>query len=249
LPRASVWKLASPRDALFRVAPYITARDLQVFAEVAGAVLGATDPRYDLPSDERWYAPVTGQMPDHSEYLGSGLSETMMALAIFGGKAGLAEAPATAASIVRALLDGADARRWWSAHRHLELFAEAAPEAFLDAVEASLAQNDPAILALFTDDKTPVTGGIYYADLLWGLERQGWSSNYLSRVASNLSDDREQQYFADGITEDLTADLSRLANMFVAPARHHPTPAQHPALPRHRTRLPRCSCRTASPSA
>jgi TolB-like protein len=34
---------------------------------------------------------------------------------------------------------------------------------------------------------------------------------------TNLSDDREQQYFADGITEDLTTDLSRLANMFVIP--------------------------------
>jgi TolB-like protein/cytochrome c-type biogenesis protein CcmH/NrfG len=32
---------------------------------------------------------------------------------------------------------------------------------------------------------------------------------------TNLSDDRAQQYFADGITEDLTTDLSRLANMFV----------------------------------
>jgi TolB-like protein len=32
---------------------------------------------------------------------------------------------------------------------------------------------------------------------------------------TNLSDDREQQYFADGITEDLTTDLSRIANMFV----------------------------------
>jgi TolB-like protein/Flp pilus assembly protein TadD len=32
---------------------------------------------------------------------------------------------------------------------------------------------------------------------------------------TNLSDDREQQYFADGITEDLTTDLSRVANMFV----------------------------------
>ena len=32
---------------------------------------------------------------------------------------------------------------------------------------------------------------------------------------ANLSDDREQQYFADGITEDLTTDLSRLAGMFV----------------------------------
>src|SRR6202022_1552111 len=32
---------------------------------------------------------------------------------------------------------------------------------------------------------------------------------------SNLSDDREQQYFADGITEDLTTDLSRIEDMFV----------------------------------
>jgi TolB-like protein len=32
---------------------------------------------------------------------------------------------------------------------------------------------------------------------------------------ANLSNDQEQQYFADGITEDLTTDLSRIADMFV----------------------------------
>jgi TolB-like protein len=32
---------------------------------------------------------------------------------------------------------------------------------------------------------------------------------------ANLSDDREQQYFADGITDDLTTDMSRIAGMFV----------------------------------
>jgi adenylate cyclase len=32
---------------------------------------------------------------------------------------------------------------------------------------------------------------------------------------ANLSNDPEQQYFADGITEDVTTDLSRLADMFV----------------------------------
>jgi TolB-like protein len=32
---------------------------------------------------------------------------------------------------------------------------------------------------------------------------------------ANLSDDREQQYFADGITDDLTTDLSRIPHMFV----------------------------------
>jgi DNA-binding winged helix-turn-helix (wHTH) protein len=32
---------------------------------------------------------------------------------------------------------------------------------------------------------------------------------------ANLSDDREQQFFADGITDDLTTDLSRIADSFV----------------------------------
>src|SRR5262249_26082447 len=32
---------------------------------------------------------------------------------------------------------------------------------------------------------------------------------------TNLSNDPDQQYFADGITEDLTTDLSRVAGMFV----------------------------------
>jgi TolB-like protein/Flp pilus assembly protein TadD len=32
---------------------------------------------------------------------------------------------------------------------------------------------------------------------------------------ANLSDDREQQYFADGVTDDLTTELSRLPDLFV----------------------------------
>jgi len=32
---------------------------------------------------------------------------------------------------------------------------------------------------------------------------------------ANLSSDPDQQYFADGITEDLTTDLSQIADMFV----------------------------------
>src|SRR5205823_5771075 len=32
---------------------------------------------------------------------------------------------------------------------------------------------------------------------------------------TNLSEDREQQYFADGLTDDLTTDLSRIAGLFV----------------------------------
>jgi TolB-like protein len=32
---------------------------------------------------------------------------------------------------------------------------------------------------------------------------------------ANLSDDREQEYFADRITEDVTIDLSRITDLFM----------------------------------
>ena len=32
---------------------------------------------------------------------------------------------------------------------------------------------------------------------------------------ANLSNDSDQGYFADGITDDLTTDLSRIAGMFI----------------------------------
>ena len=41
------------------------------------------------------------------------------------------------------------------------------------------------------------------------------ASRYAARPFANLSSDTEQQYFADGITGDLTADLSRLPDMIV----------------------------------
>ena len=34
---------------------------------------------------------------------------------------------------------------------------------------------------------------------------------------ANLGNDPDQQYFADGITEDLTTDLSRIPDMLVTP--------------------------------
>ncbi|HWN77395.1 MAG TPA: hypothetical protein VNN81_05845, partial [Bradyrhizobium sp.] len=43
----------------------------------------------------------------------------------------------TITSIVHTLLDGADARRWWSVHRQLDLFAEAAPDVFLSGAAAT----------------------------------------------------------------------------------------------------------------
>ena len=183
----SVWKIASPRDALFRLAPYLTPQALEAYANVAVDVLGRPDPRFDMPKDQRWYAPIHGQMPEHSEFLRAGLSETLMALAIFGNQAGIADAAQRAAAIVSKLLTDADARRWWSVSRLLDLLAEAAPETFLSAVAASLDLNDPPVMVLFVEDETPLASGANHSHLLWALETLARSPKYISRAAHLLA--------------------------------------------------------------
>src|SRR5215831_7597053 len=57
-----------------------------------------------------------------------------------------------------------------------------------------------------------------------GALRAGSSVPRLSIVVlpfTSWGDDREQQHVADGITEDLTTDLSRLADMTVISRKHH----------------------------
>ncbi len=87
--------------------------------------------------------------------------------------------------------------------------------------DASARPHDRARLAIFA--------GVIGALLLVALAIAGWKGQLpwllrapqaprLSIVVlpfANLSNDSRQQYFADGITEDLTTDLSRLADMLV----------------------------------
>jgi adenylate cyclase len=58
---------------------------------------------------------------------------------------------------------------------------------------------------------SPVTGDREFESV--SLQRGGLSIVVLP--FTNLSNDPDQQYFADGITEDLTTDLSRITHSFV----------------------------------
>ena len=183
----SAWKVASPRDAWFRLAQHITPMDLNQFASVAADVLGSPDPRFDMESGERWLASIRGKQPEHSGFLRTGLSETLVLLAVFGQQAAcVADADARAETIVRGLIDGADSQRWWSISPQLQVLAEAAPDVFLEALDESLGHGDPPIMALFAEDAGPF-GGAHHTELLWSLEILAWSPRHIARVAQLLA--------------------------------------------------------------
>jgi hypothetical protein len=183
----STWKIASPRDAWFRLAGLIVRSDLERFAVVAQSVLGAPDPRFEVDPDERWLAGIRGQLPKHSPWLLSGLTETLLLLSMYGDRVqSVPDAAQFANKVVSGLLTDADDRRWWSLSHEVRTLAEAAPETFLDAVEESLARADRPIVALFQEDGG-LLGAAHHTDLLWALEILAWSPQYVSRVSQILA--------------------------------------------------------------
>ena len=183
----SVWKVTSPRDALFRLGPQISSGELKKFSKIADEILRVPDPRYSVSPDERWLAPMRDQMPAHSPFLRSGFGETLLLLALFGEKAGVAGSSLVAENIVRELLHGADAVRWWSLSNEMRLLSEAAPVQFLAALSDSLQKNDPPVMELFKEDKGGLFGGAHHSDLLWAMESLAWDPKYLAEAALLLA--------------------------------------------------------------
>jgi transcriptional regulator with XRE-family HTH domain len=183
----STWKVASPRDAWFLLAPFLISSDLDRFALVAGEVLGSPDSRFHMKSDERWLAGARGQSPEYSGLLRTGLSEALVLLSVFGRRArGVSDASTRADIIVHRLLDRANAERWWSISPQIQVLGEASPLTFLAAVDESLAKPEPPVMVLFQEDAGPL-GSAHHSELLWALEILAWSPSHVARVAGLLA--------------------------------------------------------------
>jgi transcriptional regulator with XRE-family HTH domain len=232
-----IWKVASPQDAWYLIAPQFTAADIGKFEAVAIDVLGAADPRYVMDPDERWYAPIRGIKPQYSEYLRHGLGEILIMLAMFGERAqAVPNASKRADTIVRQLLHGADKQRWWSLSRDFQLLAEAAPTTFLTAVEDSLDKDDPPIAALFGSDGDPMFGSEHLSNLLWALESLVWATEYLGRISNILA--RLDQLDPGGRLTNRPANSLRTTHLLWSPQTNATLTQRLRVLDQLRKRLP-----------
>ncbi|WP_263350006.1 helix-turn-helix domain-containing protein [Acidicapsa acidisoli] len=182
------WKLASPFDAWFRLAHLLSKSELERFVDVAKQVLGETDPRFDMDSGERWFADIRGRTPKYSSWLKSGITETLLLLAMYGEQVtAVPSANVYADRVVRDLLNRANKSRWWSISDELRMLAEVSPETFMAEVEDSLAEPDQPVMELFKEDAGPLMGRAYHSNLLWALETLAWSTKYLARASELLA--------------------------------------------------------------
>ena len=184
--------VVSRLDALFATAPYVTEADLDRLFLVAEYVLSENDPALDLPESERWMAAVHEKLRDHSNALRRGMGETLILLSEYGGRlfdgrlGGRVESRVSV--LVRKLLSPLDVQRVLSLEADLPALAEAAPQAFLEAIEEDLRGDEPAVLDLMKPVDTGIFGGGWSrTGILWALECLAWSPELLPRVVEILA--------------------------------------------------------------
>ncbi|MGK3970549.1 AAA family ATPase [Sorangium sp. So ce118] len=156
----------------------LTDSHLNSFDEVVMGVLGAPDPAYELPKEERFMAEVKGKALPYSDALRNGLAESVLVLSLqdplFAEKRVSYRGSERAERLVRALLRADKGWiAWASVSKLLPTLAEAAPKGFLDAVEASLDVGEKGVAHLLREENS-LFGGAPHTGLLWALEMLGW---------------------------------------------------------------------------
>ena len=183
--------VASKVDALYAVHRALTREDLENFLFAAEIVLSEEDPAIELPPDKRWAANLYGRSRKHSSALRKGLLDTLVLLAVhgnalFGDRLGI-DLELAVSEVVSRLLTPSAASTWLSQKNDLPHYAEAAPNTFLNIVEADLYSKDPQIAAVFAPADTEIFGDCPRTGILWALELLAWKPEQLSRVASILA--------------------------------------------------------------
>lgn len=191
-----LWEVVSLEDAWILLIQRLSVDDIKRFEKTALAVLGEIDPATELPLDQRFMAGVLRKVAKYSPYLKRGLARSLALLGTYGGDTHISTSGTAAdwaSGIVRQLLEqvNADAAgaSWQSLSGLLPLLAEAAPEAFLAAIDAGLSGASPVVRHLFTDAKgTPsMTTQAYHSGLLWALETLAWRPDYVGIVTDLLA--------------------------------------------------------------
>nr|VFJ77953.1 MAG: hypothetical protein BECKFW1821C_GA0114237_11541 [Candidatus Kentron sp. FW] len=186
----TVWKAKSPLELLGLFGGRITRNQLDRFFSVARDLLSAPDPQLELPDEQRWAAQVYGKVHPYSGLLFDSICDSLIKLAVRGPEQARLDAlhiEVRVANLVRELLDSADRECWLSLASYLPALAEAAPDAFLRAVEKSLQQSDVPVTQLITETGNSSMGNCWHCGLLWALETLAWAPNRLARVALILA--------------------------------------------------------------
>lgn len=197
LPEAPIFSvggvggIVSRADAFWSLRSRITRTHLVRFFATARQLLEERDPTRELEPEKRWMANIYGKERRYSATMRKQLADTLTFLAVHGDALLSADfnCEHAASKLVRDLM-GSNEDAWLDLNDVLQPLAEAAPDAFLDAIEADLPHE--------TDDRgvwkaikpADTSGFASHSDrtqLAWAFERLLWAPLRFPRVARALA--------------------------------------------------------------
>ena len=174
----STWAVTSEIDSWPTARLSITNSDLSALELSVQTVLGAVDPRLDLPEQDRWAAAIRGKVRVHSADLRHGMARSIALLGARGdevrldsGRTARLWAESVTAQLLARANDDESAFLWASLEDVMPLLAEAAPDVFLRAVAKGAEGPDPLLRQLFQDGEHAFGVSSPHTGLLWALER------------------------------------------------------------------------------
>lgn len=188
--RDGAWCLLEREELWTALAPRLHDRDIDRLQTLAINILSEVNPALSLLPDERPLAPFLGKTRKYSAAIQTGVSE---GLAMMGAEPKSASSctigriDSMCAVVMRSVLSDADWRVWASVDRSLPNLAEAAPSAFLDAVEGCLHLNGGVFRELFAQEGDGWTVGNLALGLLGALETLAWQTDLLVRATVVLA--------------------------------------------------------------
>lgn len=191
----NVFVFTSLEEAFLEFGNLVSSDLASRWAEIATSVLLDPNPYEGLSSHERIAAQLKGQRRTYSPALRHGVAEGLaLAGAIESAPGGTNIASSVAERVVRDVLrqvtTGSEGHAWGAIADVLPLLAEAAPDAFLSALEDDLAASDPTVGHMFqvVDEPLALSPSGQQHHLLWALESLCWSPDHLVRATQILTE-------------------------------------------------------------
>lgn len=147
-------------------------------------ILGEIDPKFELPTEQHYYASILGYVPQFSNELKNGFIETLTYLS--------KPESMISHSIIQKIKDILDKvntkKEWFSISEILPSIFEINPDAVLSKFEVELDKNDSGFVNLFVEKSDDFfTGRNYYTHAIWTLEKALFSQKYTFRAIVILS--------------------------------------------------------------
>jgi hypothetical protein len=188
--------VVSHLDAFLVLRGELREDDLEALHEAVRTVFPETDPRLDLPHEDRWRASLLGKQRVYSYDLRQGLATTLALLGAHGERS-IDGAGMTgrywAGWMIREVLERANADKscllWASLADVLPLLAEAAPAEFLEAVRVGSTGAAPVLGGIFgdADGGDAFSTDSAHSSLLWAMETCVWSPDHFGLTVDLLA--------------------------------------------------------------